>query len=217
MSQKNSRTSGLSETDLAILAEAKPSDDDVLIYQTSTSPPEVLLPSGVKARGALQAPTDPSFWQSLEATPTLNYPYYSPPTTGQPSPTENDMEIGPQEMDSGLPWEEPSQKAGRLLDEIINDVASAMCSLTDVNETLKARQGRYGKYSDQSRISYGFLQVMEDTPNWDVLNPSQKYSLHMIGHKMARILNGDPDYDDNWRDIAGYAELILKQLNGEEP
>lgn len=39
----------------------------------------------------------------------------------------------------------------------------------------------------------------------------------MIAHKIARILNGDPDYDDSWVDIAGYATLVVKKLkNGAE-
>lgn len=28
-----------------------------------------------------------------------------------------------------------------------------------------------------------------------------------IADKIARILNGDPEYRDNWHDIAGYAKL----------
>lgn len=30
----------------------------------------------------------------------------------------------------------------------------------------------------------------------------------MILHKIARIMNGDPDHIDHWHDIAGYATLI---------
>ena len=36
----------------------------------------------------------------------------------------------------------------------------------------------------------------------------------MIQHKIGRILNGDPNYDDNWRDICGYSQLVLDELNG---
>jgi hypothetical protein len=36
----------------------------------------------------------------------------------------------------------------------------------------------------------------------------------MIVHKIGRILNGDPNYDDSWADIAGYAQLVVKELNG---
>jgi len=38
----------------------------------------------------------------------------------------------------------------------------------------------------------------------------------MILHKIARILNGDPEYSDNWHDIAGYATLIEVALIKEQ-
>jgi len=38
-------------------------------------------------------------------------------------------------------------------------------------------------------------------------------ALEMILHKIARILNGNPNYADSWQDIAGYAQLIVKRLN----
>lgn len=34
----------------------------------------------------------------------------------------------------------------------------------------------------------------------------------MICHKMARIINGDPNYRDSWDDVAGYATLVAKRL-----
>ena len=40
-------------------------------------------------------------------------------------------------------------------------------------------------------------------------------AINMICHKLGRIANGDPTYDDSWRDIAGYAMLVVRYLNGE--
>jgi len=37
----------------------------------------------------------------------------------------------------------------------------------------------------------------------------------MIAHKIGRILNGDPDYQDSWHDIIGYARLVERQLQGD--
>jgi hypothetical protein len=34
----------------------------------------------------------------------------------------------------------------------------------------------------------------------------------MIVHKLARIVNGDPNYGDSWRDIEGYAKLVADRL-----
>ena len=34
----------------------------------------------------------------------------------------------------------------------------------------------------------------------------------VIADKVARMLNGDPDYVDNWHDIIGYATLVETRL-----
>jgi hypothetical protein len=44
------------------------------------------------------------------------------------------------------------------------------------------------------------------------LNPVQMEALEMIAHKIARILNGNPDHHDHWHDIAGYATLVAERL-----
>lgn len=86
-------------------------------------------------------------------------------------------------------------------------------------EVLEERGARYGKFKDQANICAFMKRIVHgeilDT-NWKILSNSQKEALDMIVHKIARILNGDPNYDDSWRDIAGYATLIEKELNGEE-
>jgi hypothetical protein len=44
------------------------------------------------------------------------------------------------------------------------------------------------------------------------LASDQKEALDMIVHKIARILNGNPNVHDHWHDIAGYATLIANRL-----
>lgn len=83
-----------------------------------------------------------------------------------------------------------------------------------VDSTITQRGERYGKFKDGSKIMQDLKNVMRDTPNWEGLSPSQREALEMIQHKIGRILNGDPDYDDNWRDICGYSQLVLDELNG---
>jgi hypothetical protein len=84
----------------------------------------------------------------------------------------------------------------------------------DIDTTITQRGERYGKFKDGSVIMQDLKNVMRETPNWEGLTPSQREALEMIQHKIGRILNGDPMYDDNWRDICGYSQLILDELNG---
>lgn len=87
--------------------------------------------------------------------------------------------------------------------------------MTDVSKTLNARNERYGTFSVQAAISQTLKNFMRQSPNWDSLDPDMAEALDMIQHKIARILNGDPRYADSWHDIAGYATLVDKRLNGD--
>lgn len=86
----------------------------------------------------------------------------------------------------------------------------------NVDNTLTERGNRYGTFVGHAVITQTLKDVMSSTDNWEnSLSPSQKEALEMIAHKIGRILNGDPNYADSWHDIAGYAQLIDKELNGE--
>ncbi len=101
----------------------------------------------------------------------------------------------------------------------INEISGAK-SVTytpdvDVNALITERGARYGKFKDGAEIMRDLKHVMHEVDGWNSLSPSQKEALDMIQHKIGRILNGDPTYDDSWKDIAGYATLIVNELNGE--
>ena len=46
--------------------------------------------------------------------------------------------------------------------------------------------------------------------------PDQLEAVNMIVNKLARIYNGDPNYSDSWRDIAGYATLVADRLDNDK-
>lgn len=83
-----------------------------------------------------------------------------------------------------------------------------------VNTLIAERGSRYGKFKDGAEIMRDLKRVMHQTDGWSRCTASQKEALDMIQHKIGRILNGDPTYDDSWKDIAGYATLIVEELNG---
>lgn len=102
--------------------------------------------------------------------------------------------------------------------ELIMDGKCHEVNLGESNGTqalITERGTRYGKFKDGADIMQSLKDTMRDIDGWDNLTASQKEALDMIQHKIGRILNGDPTYDDSWKDIAGYATLIVNELNGE--
>lgn len=85
-----------------------------------------------------------------------------------------------------------------------------------VSDTLAERGARYGDFFDHALIAQSLQSVMRGTDaihtRWEGLAPDMQQALTTIADKIARILNGDPDYIDNWHDIQGYARLVERRL-----
>jgi hypothetical protein len=81
-------------------------------------------------------------------------------------------------------------------------------------ELIINRQATHGRYGVQAAMAQKIRGILQDAPNWDRLEPTQKESLHMIVVKISRILCGNPQCIDHWRDVGGYAELVVKELEG---
>lgn len=84
-----------------------------------------------------------------------------------------------------------------------------------LQSTLAERGGRYGSFQGHAKVTQilkMFFRERMGEEKWGSLADDQKESLEMIAHKLARIINGDPDYADSWVDIAGYATLVADRL-----
>ena len=85
-----------------------------------------------------------------------------------------------------------------------------------IKDTLAERDSVYGSYKTQSSIAQELkMSAKLYAKDWDSMTADKKESIEMILHKIARILNGNPDYHDNWHDIAGYATLVADTLTTE--
>ena len=89
--------------------------------------------------------------------------------------------------------------------------------MNDLQAVLAERGSRYGDFLGHAQVTMGLKQVisseLQRRGTW--LAPDQQEALDMICHKIGRIVNGDPNYDDSWRDIAGYAQLVCDRLVSE--
>ncbi|WP_411706282.1 hypothetical protein [Edaphovirga cremea] len=84
--------------------------------------------------------------------------------------------------------------------------------------TLAQRGSRYGDFTDHARVcqSLKSCAIMAMPANsgrgFENLDDVAKQAVEVIFDKIARILTGDPNYDDNWHDIGGYARLVELRL-----
>lgn len=109
------------------------------------------------------------------------------------------------------------------------DMPITLQTVTDITKTLNERGQRYGKFHSHASIAMRLKFSMRyEEPHleegqygitlrkgWANLSCDQAQALDIICDKIARILNGDPNYIDNWHDIQGYAKLIEDRLRLE--
>ena len=86
----------------------------------------------------------------------------------------------------------------------------------NVTKILQQREGTHGLYSEVCSVSQGIKMTMQIGVNWKYLKAEQRESLEMIANKIGRILSGNSDFLDHWQDIAGYASLIVKEMEDDE-
>ena len=80
----------------------------------------------------------------------------------------------------------------------------------NIEDTLQERGKRYGDFAFHAQIADNIVLAMISSDGWDSLTCVQQQALRVIADKIERILNGDPDYIDNWHDIAGYSTLVVR-------
>ncbi len=84
--------------------------------------------------------------------------------------------------------------------------------MTNINTVLNERGTRYGDFDEHAKLTQNLKVTMYEHPKYTQLAPYQAEALEMIQHKIGRIINGDPNYDDSWVDISGYATLVVDKL-----
>jgi hypothetical protein len=69
-----------------------------------------------------------------------------------------------------------------------------------------SRKAQHGNWEDQACTANSLKKAVR-TPGWNHMNAMQQEAVDMVLTKVSRIVNGDPDHEDHWDDIAGYAHL----------
>jgi hypothetical protein len=80
------------------------------------------------------------------------------------------------------------------------------------NEVLNQRETTHGDYADNAHTAQMLKDCIRRGKNYDRLSAMQKESLDLIATKMGRILAGNPNEPDHWRDLGNYAHLVEHRL-----
>lgn len=92
--------------------------------------------------------------------------------------------------------------------------------MMDIKDILEQRELTYGRFSDIATKAHMITELIADdlerNSGLDNSYSAKKVALEMIAMKIARIVSGDSNHIDNWKDIAGYALLVAQELEDME-
>lgn len=86
--------------------------------------------------------------------------------------------------------------------------------MSEVKKILDERGSRYGDFRDVADTALAIQN--EIFIRGRIVDDIHIAAIQMIAMKLSRIANGDPNYVDSWTDIAGYAQLVIDELESRE-
>jgi hypothetical protein len=84
--------------------------------------------------------------------------------------------------------------------------------MTNIQTVLAERATTHGDYKEQAAFAQQFKRMMRAGRNWERLDYYQAQSMEAFCDKASRILSGNFNEIDHWRDVAGYATLVVQEL-----
>lgn len=96
--------------------------------------------------------------------------------------------------------------------------------MKDLEEILKERGKEYGSFDGHASITQSIERILLNSVDGrlhslgnPVVADTVREGMHMIAHKLARLVNGNPLNIDSWRDIAGYASVTADMIERHAP
>lgn len=77
------------------------------------------------------------------------------------------------------------------------------------------RHKTHGDFADNARLSQAIKTLLRTRDAVTSYTDVQREALEMIALKLSRIASGNPHEPDHWRDIAGYATLVVQELESK--
>ena len=78
---------------------------------------------------------------------------------------------------------------------------------------VEERQNTHGDFKEVALTSHCLKTIFRDADGWKRLSWRQREAFDCIAIKIARVLHGNPMFQDHWADIEGYARLARDSIH----
>lgn len=81
----------------------------------------------------------------------------------------------------------------------------------EINDILEQRKQTHGDFKKVAILDAELFSTF-NTYHYSSLSNEKYCAIKMILHKIARIGCGNAEFIDHWKDIVGYATLVINEL-----
>lgn len=77
------------------------------------------------------------------------------------------------------------------------------------NSVLQERSATHGDFEHWAKVSQRLKFALAEGASWNTMGAVQREALEAVMGKLARIVTGDPNFIDHYRDIIGYTQRAM--------
>ena len=85
-------------------------------------------------------------------------------------------------------------------------------SLPPIDAIIAAHESSHGDFTGNATTAQALKYVMRQGNNWEEMPSYMREALEQMQTKVARILAGDFNDPDHWKDLQGYPRLVETRL-----
>ena len=91
-------------------------------------------------------------------------------------------------------------------------VAHSSAPVSHMDAMLEEKNSIHGDFTQDATTAQALKYVMRRGKNWEAMPPWMHEALEQMQTKVARILSGDFNHPDHWKDLQGYPRLVETRL-----
>jgi hypothetical protein len=84
--------------------------------------------------------------------------------------------------------------------------------VSHMDAMLEEKNAIHGDFTQDATTAQALKYVMRQGKNWEEMPPWMREALEQMQTKVARILAGDFNHPDHWKDLQGYPRLVETRL-----
>ena len=103
-----------------------------------------------------------------------------------------------------------------IVEEERADAHSRRVGVSHMDAMLESKNAIHGDFDDDASTAQDLKRIIRAGTNWEAMPAVHREALEHTMTKVARILAGDFNHPDHWKDLQGYPRLVEKWIEAHK-